>query len=187
MIKKEVHREKGKQILHNLSLEAREKLSKQIAEHVLLTSWWKQAKMIGITIPQKDELDTTFIIKKAWEQNKGVAVPKCYPKNNNEMIFYEITDWDQLDKGYVGIYEPDPAKCRPVHKKEINIMFVPGVLFGRNGYRIGYGGGYYDRYLKDFQALTVSLAIEKQIVQQVPHEDYDLPVNQIITENGIIF
>ena len=69
-----------------------------------------------------------------------------------------------------------------VEKKNIDLIVVPGVVFDRQGYRIGFGGGYYDRYLSDFEGKRIALAFDEQVIEAVPRESHDLPVHILITE-----
>ncbi|MRG86592.1 5-formyltetrahydrofolate cyclo-ligase [Salinibacillus xinjiangensis] len=180
-------RQKGKQILSEMTSSKREKVSKQIAEHFRKTSWWQQANVMGATIAQRHEIDTTYIIEFAWNSGKTVVVPKCFPKQDHSMAFYQITDFNQLEKVYAGLLEPIPSESTLYEKKEIDLLLVPGLLFDQKGYRIGHGGGYYDRYLKGFNHTTVSIATKQQITSEVPHNEYDIPVQHIITEDGVLY
>lgn len=180
-------RKHGKYILSRFSKEELEKRSLTIASFVFETSWWQKATVIGITISQPFEINTSFIINRAWKEQKVVAVPKCYPKDNHRMEFFQITDYNQLEKGYANIMEPDVHKTSVIKKEAIDLLFVPGLLFDQDGYRIGFGGGYYDRYLSNFKQTTISLANTEQLVKMLPKEPYDLPVEHLVTEKGVLF
>lgn len=149
-------------------------------------SVWKNANTIGITLSINQEVETREIIKRAWELKKSVAVPKANPISH-ELTFYAIQSFEQLEKGHFGIMEPKVESAAVVDNDEIDLLFVPGLVFDRNGYRIGYGGGYYDRYLAQFKQKTISLAFACQIVDKIQRFDYDKPVNCIITENETIY
>lgn len=98
-----------------------------------------------------------------------------------------MTDWSQINKdGYFGLDEPDVKKTTPVKKDAIDLLIVPGLVFTKKGYRVGFGGGYYDRYLTDFTQPTVSLVHTKQFVEDFPIEPFDIPVQYLVTEKGII-
>ncbi|MBO8156093.1 MAG: 5-formyltetrahydrofolate cyclo-ligase [Bacillaceae bacterium] len=187
MESKQEFRSKGKEILKRLSPDQRGNIIEQIHFHVFESDWWKHASTIGITISNEIELDTKPIIQQAWRENKTVTVPKCFPKEDNKMVFYKFSDYSILETVYSGLQEPDIRKTVAVEQCDIDLMFVPGLMFDKRGYRIGYGGGYYDRYLRGFQGITVSIATSHQIVERVPHDDYDIPVNHIISESGAVF
>ena len=102
------------------------------------------------------------------------------------MQFYEIDSFAQTERAFKDILEPIPECTVLVEKEQIDVIVVPGVVFDRNGYRIGFGGGYYDRYLQDFEGLRVSLAFQEQLYTEVPRESHDLPVHILITDNECI-
>src|SRR5699024_4800612 len=146
---------------------------------------WKKSMVVGITISQGIEWDTRTIIRRAWNQGKAVCVPKCSP-GSGKMCFYRIDTFEQLEKAYANLLEPNTNKAKLVVKSQIDLLIVPGVLFNKQGFRIGFGGGFYDRFLQDFANETISLASEAQIVGNLPIDPFDIPVQQILTENGLI-
>ncbi|MTH52418.1 5-formyltetrahydrofolate cyclo-ligase [Bacillus mangrovi] len=157
----------------------------EIQELFLQSDSWKNSRTIGLTISQNREADTKRLIEEAWRQGKGVAVPKCYPADRS-MEFRLLTSYGQLETVYSGLKEPVISETLPAGKSSIDVMAVPGICFDPRGYRIGYGGGYYDRYLSDFKGETVSLAFSFQILPLIPAERYDVPVRRIITENEVL-
>ncbi|UOQ42516.1 5-formyltetrahydrofolate cyclo-ligase [Halobacillus salinarum] len=181
MMTKNEWREKARSSLRKLEDHHKRQLSFQMMHRLFKSSLWENSQVIGITVARGDEWPTVPIIEKAWQENKEVAVPKCVPKEKH-MEFYKITDLDQLEIVYFGLREPNPAKSVYTDKNEIDLLIVPGLFFNESGYRIGFGGGYYDRYLADFQGITVSLAAEHQIETEIPVEPFDIPVQYICTE-----
>ncbi|MGP1910226.1 5-formyltetrahydrofolate cyclo-ligase [Metabacillus sp. JX24] len=157
----------------------------RIHKQLFQSSCWKDSKTIGITISRGMEVDTNSIIEKALQMNKRVAIPRCLPKTR-EMEFRTYTSEDQLEIVYYGLKEPAVSKTSLVTPDEMDLLFVPGVCFSKLGYRIGYGGGYYDRYLPSFGGMTVSLAFSEQILPELPAEHHDIPVRKIITEDEVI-
>ncbi len=141
----------------------------------------KEANTIAITLSNRPEVDTTFIIEQLWKMNKRVVVPKCTPEDRS-MKFYAIESFAQTERAYKNILEPIPKYTELVEKEHIDTIVVPGVVFDPEGYRIGFGGGYYDRYLKDFEGTKISLAFNEQLVNRVPRASHDLPVHILITE-----
>lgn len=99
------------------------------------------------------------------------------------MFFYAIENFGQLENVYMNLREPIVEETQLVVAEQIDIMIVPGVVFDKKGFRIGFGGGYYDRYLERYNGVTISLAFDTQIVNSVPIEPHDLPVDIIITVN----
>ncbi|KAA0560709.1 5-formyltetrahydrofolate cyclo-ligase [Rossellomorea aquimaris] len=146
---------------------------------------WMQSNTVAVTISKSPEVNTWNIIKRGWEEGKTVVVPKCLPKNH-ELVFFELQDFQQLEQSYFDLYEPDPDKSTVVHINAIELMIVPGLAFTEKGYRLGFGGGYYDRLLSTFSGLTMSLAFVEQMVDTLPIESFDIPVGTILTEKGRI-
>lgn len=155
----------------------------QLTKHLFTSNIWKKATVIGITCSTELEWDTKQIIEQAWEEGKVVAVPKTIP-TDSQMEFYKINDFSQLTIGYQGILEPSPNINKLIEKKSIELLIVPGVVFDEYGYRIGFGGGYYDRFLADFSNTTVSLLSTLQLVTKLPIEKHDIHVQYLITEKG---
>ncbi|MDT2045468.1 5-formyltetrahydrofolate cyclo-ligase [Priestia aryabhattai] len=179
-------RRKMKQRLLNLSTAGTyHAKSMLIAKKLLDTTWWQEADVIAITISRGQEVDTKRLIEIAWSQGKTIAVPKCVSEKS-EMIFRKITSFSQLEVVFFNLQEPIELQTEVIKKSEIDLILVPGVVFSSNGYRIGYGGGYYDRFLVGYEQMKVSLAFHEQIVQSVPVESHDIPVDAIITDEEII-
>lgn len=143
------------------------------------------ASTIGITISSFPEVDTWGIIKQLWRMKKNVVVPKCTPLDRS-MTFYQIQNFDQLERVYMHLLEPNPLISKAITPKEIDILVVPGIVYSEKGFRIGYGGGYYDRFLVNYKGDTLSLAFDMQVVKYVEYDVLDLPVDKIITPNEII-
>lgn len=184
MNKKE-HRTQMLNKLKALSKVEHEQYSYEIASRLFEESIWKEAKTIGVTVSNYPEVDTYQIIRKAWDQQKKVVVPKCHPREKT-MSFHEINRFTQLESVYHGLLEPIESKTKKVEAMDIDLLIVPGLLFSSNGFRIGFGGGYYDRFLANFKRNTVSLAFSIQLIDQIPIEKHDIPVSKIITNENIV-
>jgi 5-formyltetrahydrofolate cyclo-ligase len=143
------------------------------------------AHTIGVTISRFPEVDTYALIESAWQSGKRVAVPKCNP-DTREMDFRLITTFEDLETVYMDLKEPIVSRTVSIDKGQIDLQIVPGVVFSDEGFRIGFGGGYYDRYLTDYKGGRVSLAFDNQTSHEVPIEEHDIPVNKIITENRVL-
>ncbi|WP_338472067.1 5-formyltetrahydrofolate cyclo-ligase [Niallia sp. XMNu-256] len=169
--------------LKALSSQEKIEIEKRLTDHLLNSSIWAEANTIGVTMSQGFEWDTRKIIETGWEQGKTIAAPKCYPSDKS-MIFYQINHYDQLEKVYYDLLEPKPEETVEIPKTHLDLIIVPGVLYEQKGYRIGFGGGYYDRFLADFPNKTVSLVSTLQLKESLPTDPYDIPVQHIITENG---
>ncbi|MEH7124529.1 5-formyltetrahydrofolate cyclo-ligase [Bacillus sp. JJ1503] len=184
MEEKKILRKKIIDRLSSINKPVYEQLSYQIANQLFQDKYWKEASTVGVTISKQPEVDTYQIIRKAWEQGKRIVVPKCLPKTR-EMVFRTLHRFDQLESVYYGLLEPIESETDEVSPNEIDLIIVPGLAFTENGYRLGFGGGYYDRFLTKYNGHTLSLAFHDQIVSKLPVEDHDIPVSKIITDEKI--
>lgn len=146
---------------------------------------WKKSETIGMTISTPLEMDTRFLIEKAWEENKSVAVPKCIP-SQKFLDFRRLSSFNQLESVFYGLQEPIVSLTPSVQKEELDLLLVPGLCFDQRGYRIGFGGGYYDRYLLDFKGIKAALALDEQVLEKVPEEAHDIPVDFIFTPTQVV-
>lgn len=185
MNEKKQLRKEMKDKLKKLSFPLYEDLSYQIATQLYNDQLWQNAETIGITISRKPEVDTFQLIRKAWEQGKKIAIPKCHPCSK-ELEFRSLTRFSQLEMVYSNLYEPNVSETSVVSYQEINLLIVPGLAYTQSGYRIGFGGGYYDRYLQVYKGNSLSLAFSFQVVPEIPLEPHDLPVSKLITDEGVI-
>lgn len=163
-------------------VEHREK-SKAIIKFLMEDEAFHQAKVIGLTISAFPEVDTHRLIEECWKAGKKTVVPKCEP-HSRAMDFRIIENFGQLETVYMKLLEPITEKTEQVGPEQIDLLIVPGVVFSHDGYRIGFGGGYYDRYLTKYAGPTRSLAFAAQLQESVPVESHDIPVQRIYTEYG---
>ena len=162
-----------------------EQMSYQIAQYLYNDSFFQDASHIGITISNIPEVDTYQIIRTCWEQGKVVSVPKCLPKQR-DMDFRVLNRFDQLESTYSNLFEPILHNTLSTDITQLDLLIVPGLIYAPNGSRIGFGGGYYDRYLKNYLGNTISLAFSAQIIEEIPSEEHDIRVQKIITNKGVI-
>ncbi|PLR89490.1 5-formyltetrahydrofolate cyclo-ligase [Bacillus sp. T33-2] len=184
MERKKLLRAEMKNELSSLSMPLYEDMSYQIALNLYDDEHWKEAAVVGVTISRYPEVDTLQIIRRAWSEGKHVCVPKCLPVTR-EMSFRKLTRFSQLESVYSGLFEPVKAETVEIYPSGIDLLIVPGLSFTKKGYRLGFGGGYYDRFLTGYKGRTVSLAFEMQIVPELPVESHDIPVSKLITEKGV--
>lgn len=182
-VEKQVLRQKMIAFLKSISSEDKVAIEKNLEENLFRSEEWKAAKRVGVTLSQGFEWNTLGIIERAWQEGKIVSAPKCLPQEK-AMVFYDFTSLEQLEKGFYNLIEPKPQETKEVSKAEIDLVLVPGLIFDTKGYRVGFGGGYYDRFLKDFPNRTVALIHSKQVTAELPIEPFDVPVQKIITEKG---
>lgn len=160
--------------------------SEQIVQWLIATSQFHVAKTIAVTMSHFPEVETRGLIQHAWANGKTVVVPKSHP-DTREMTFYVLNDFDQLEVVYAGIEEPIESRSQAIELEAIELVIVPGVVFNTQGYRIGFGGGYYDRFLSRYKGQTVALAFEEQVVASIPVDAHDIPVQQILTDKRMIY
>ncbi|HED24827.1 MAG TPA: 5-formyltetrahydrofolate cyclo-ligase [Firmicutes bacterium] len=162
--------------------------SLQIAERLFCLPAYRKAEMVMFFISFGSEVVTRPMVEKALEEGKTALAPRARPKTR-ELIPSRILDWDEdLAPGAYGIPEPREDKLRPCSPGDIDLLIVPGVAFDRTGNRLGYGGGYYDRFFPFLRSEVplVALAFEIQIVPSVPVNGWDRPVDLVITEKEVI-
>ena len=124
----------------------------QLTQCLLELPAFQEAKTLATYLSFEHEVSTASLIQAALQLGKSICVPRTYPHGRMEFVEY---DPNILEKTRFGLLEPN-EKGRFVDQSEIDLIHVPGVVFQSKGYRIGYGGGYYDRYLADFAGKTVS-------------------------------
>lgn len=183
-MEKTAYRFKGKNILHHIPLRERQTIEAAMYQSLFSSDEWKKAKIIGVTLSQEHEWSTEPIIQEGWKAGKTIAAPRCLPKEK-QLEFYQLDNYDQLERVYFGLREPKRDTKRFVEKNAIDLLLVPGLMFDAKGYRIGYGGGYYDRFIEGFRGKTMMIASEKQRVEILPVEEYDQRVEYVLTEKGI--
>lgn len=138
-------------------------------------------------VSSKDnEVDTWAVIQWAWHRGKQVLVPKTAP--DRALTWHRITQWTDLERGPFGIFEPraDRTMARNVETLHAPVL-VPGIAFTRTGFRIGYGAGYFDRFLQSYKGVFVGLAFDFQIIDAFPIAPHDVPMHQIVTESEVIY
>lgn len=174
-----------KNLKKQLSTEEVNARSEKIAKNFFLQPFYKDAKNIYLYVSYNQEVNTKIIISQMLKDKKRVAVPKIV---DGDMVFHEITSLQQLSVGAFGILEPNvvsPVEKNPLWN-EHTIMVLPGLAFDKNGGRVGYGGGYYDRYLeKNRERITmkIALAYDFQVFEHIEVESFDEKIDTIITEN----
>lgn len=138
-----------------------------------------EAKTVLLFYGVKQEPDTRALIQTLLRQGKTVALPKCLP--NRRMEARIVRGLDDLRSGTHGILEPI-EDCPVIERDRIDLILVPNVCCDRQGYRLGHGAGYYDRYLAGYTGLTVALCPEQWLQEAVPTDEFDLPVALVLTE-----
>lgn len=152
----------------------------------LLNLWAvRETKTVLCYVSTDIEVDTREFINSLLQNGKRVAVPRCEGEKS-EMNFYYINSLSELSPGSFGVYEPDPQKCVMVGKTEDSVCIVPAFMFDKNGYRLGYGKGYYDRYLSRYKGSAIGICYEENLQAELFHGKYDRQVDLIVTDKQII-
>ncbi len=150
--------------------------SDALRERFLRTDAYRQAKTIYGYLPYNQEVRTVPILEQALRDGKKVAVPKVY---GDEMKFICLDDLTQVAKGYAGI--PEPIADGPVAMDETALVLMPGLAFDPQGRRIGYGGGFYDRFLRrEPNHPTLALCYSFQVLEHLETEEFDIPVDCVL-------
>lgn len=168
--------------LLELPLEERSTKSQQVLERLEGLPSFQKSTRIMAYFPLFHEVDTTALLQKLLENNKELYIPRVA---GDSLEAKQIHDLKELQDGPYGAKEPaEPATT--LLPKEIQVVLIPGLAFDRQGYRLGSGKGYYDRFLKTTSALRIGLAFNEQILPELPHEDHDVPMHLIITDSSLI-
>ena len=169
-----------KQVLHEMkaiSQEQKQFIDQALTEQLLQHPFYQEAKVIATYLSFPHEFQTQELIEQALKDGKKVLIPKTYPKGRMDFVVYDL---QQLVKTSFGLLEPQ-GDLEIVDASQIDLIHVPGLAFTTEGYRIGYGGGYYDRYLKHFSGNTLSTVYPCQIRDFIP-EDHDIPVQEVLVD-----
>ena len=169
-----------KQVSHEMKAVPRtQKVTMDLAltDQFLKHPFYQEAKVIASYLSFPHEFQTQELIEQALKDEKRVLIPKTYPKGRMDFVVY---DPQQLVKTSFGLLEPQ-GNLEVVDTSQIDLIHVPGLAFTTDGYRIGYGGGYYDRYLKHFPGHTLSTVYPCQIRDFSP-ENHDIPVQEVLID-----
>lgn len=151
-----------------------------IFQRILHLDSFKKCECLLSYVSTDTEVDTKRIIEYALKHGKTVAVPKCERKSNI-MRFYRINSLSNLEKGYFSILEPDRF-CSELTEFENAFCIVPGLAFNNNGFRLGFGRGYYDRFLSENKVFSVGICYKDFVLDNLPVESFDRAVDLLITD-----
>lgn len=165
-----------------------EEKSRDIIDQVLHLHEYVRARGIACYVSKDTEVSTRVLIRTALGQEKRVLIP-VIKKGEIDLFFSEIKDLGkELSPGTFGILEPKPEFVREVSLDVVDMIFVPGIVWDREGYRLGWGRGYFDRAIKKLPAhvRSAGLAFNMQLVNRVPRDQFDVPVDMVVTESRVI-
>ena len=167
----------------SLSEESRNRSSRLLCEKISSLDEFKKADVILIYYPSRNEPDLTPLAEVAASNNKKIAFPISVT-DDCTLSFREVSSISDLKAGAYGI--PEPPVTGPIPNiTEKSLCIVPGLAFDKEGFRIGYGKGYYDRFLSQFKGISAGAVFNSLVCEKLPTDTNDIPVNIIITETGV--
>ena len=164
----------------------KQKWDNEIFNKVINSEYYKKAKTIFLFVSFKSEVDTHKLIEYAINDNKEICVPKIETKEKG-IELYKITGFDDLKVGYYNVLEPIEGSQK-ISSENIDLILMPGLAFDREGGRVGYGGGYYDKFLKESEknrVKRIAIAYNCQLLDKVPMDENDMKIDGIITNEKI--
>lgn len=183
MLDKKTVRREVKTFLNSLDKDYINFSDEAIYKNVISMAEYKNAKNIFCFVGRTDEINTSLIIKKALADGKIIVVPKCVDLGIMNAV--EIKSLDDLESGKYGIKEPK-KHCKILSPKDIDFGLIPCLTCNARGERLGYGAGFYDKYLKSTSFLKVVLCRDKIMRNDIPVDDYDILMDIVVSEKKII-
>lgn len=161
----------------------REERSQKIRQQVCQLPSYGRVRNLLLYLSKGSEVDTWPLLELALEEGKAVYAPLCLD-GDGSMAFYRVRSREDLRAGRFGLWEPDPARCAPLEPNALGLCLVPGLSFDKQGYRLGYGKGYYDRFLTRWEGEAVGLCFEDLLLPRLPQDPQDQRVSTVVTEAG---
>ena len=150
-----------------------------ICEELLKLDIYKNSRTIAVYLAKKEEVNLSFLINKALQDGKNIVIPKI---TNNCMKFYIYHVDEELIISSFHILEPKGEERYMVNNTSIDLFIVPGVAFDFQNHRMGYGKGYYDKYLKDSKGYKIGVAFKEMVFDKIPYDDNDIPMDMVIAK-----
>lgn len=182
-VKKKQIRQKILEQAANLDINYKKKSSRAIGEFIQSMEEFKKADVVFCFMGRKNEVYTKELIEACWALGKRVLVPLVVSKGVMEAK--EITSFSDLAVGTMNILEPKP-ECKTVDAQEIGFGVIPCVSCSHKGERLGFGGGFYDRYLAETKFTRACVCYEKLTYEDIPMSKHDLRMDYLVTEIGIV-
>ena len=176
-------RDEARMLRKAVPKETRSAWSRDIAQYVLAWEAYQHAETVMAYMSIGSEVETAGLLQAVLADGKRLALPRC--EGSGIMHAKEVQGLDGLQRGTLGIFEP-PRDAPTVHRADMDIVLVPGLLFDRQGNRMGQGAGYYDRFLSGFQGTTCGLAFSVQVVDNLSPKPHDIPICALVTECGFV-
>jgi len=184
---KDLFRKKVLQIRRVMTADERRQKNDRIQRNITSLPAYQNAEIIMMYLNYWDEVETTGVAEETLKARKKLIIPFCQGETIIPCQIKNIKDDVQL--GTFGIREPGPDYLHPIPPEEIDLILVPGVVFDRQGKRIGFGKGFYDRFLPQLRkdVCIIGLAYDCQLVEKIAAEDHDFKMSLLLTENGVIY
>ena len=164
-----------------IGVKERAEKSRDIGRRLLKQDTFKNARTVGFYCAFSSEVDTREMMKAALDRGKKIFLPKINTKNKSMDFSEHNGDFAELACNFYGILEPQgPSQ----NSRTLDLIVVPGVAFDKQGWRLGYGAGYYDRFLKQVTARTIGVIFSEQLHSSLPVDKYDIPVDIVITDKN---
>lgn len=173
----------------DLPTQDRIRLSVRIQERIISLPAVAEASTVLLYSPVRGEADTSLLLETLWRRRVRVLLPRCRPEAPGAMDLFCVAGLAELKPGAWGIPEPDPSACDLHEGCSIDLAIIPGVAFDRACNRLGMGGGYYDRLLAQpgmADCLKIGPGYGFQIVERLPRESWDRPMDLVVTESELI-
>ncbi len=178
-------REKYKPLRALIPADVKKQMDEKICKTFLSLATYRYASILLLYAPKSDEVDVMPIALQALRDGKMVAFPRCIPESH-DMEYHFITSLDQLERGSYGLLEPTPELPKyDIEMTQPTACVIPALVYDKKGYRLGYGKGYYDRYLGKFHGSKVGMVYSDFIIDSIPRGRFDLSVDFIVSEKGI--
>lgn len=164
-----------------LTPDRKRSLDGQIFSRIIQMRQFQSAHTVLCFISTRIEVDTHRLIEYCWKHGKRVAVPRCL-NDKGRMKFYYINSWRDVEIGKFRLLEPNLSICREVTIFHKSVAIVPGFSFDRSGYRLGFGKGYYDRFLSKYNEIKIGICYNACVTKKLPHGRFDVAVDYLVTE-----
>lgn len=177
-------RSKYRTLRQELSPDKKREKDSSIFTRIISSEYYTKAETVLCFVSTAIEINTHQLIAYSLRNGKRVAVPKCLDERGNMKFFY-INRMSDLEKASFSLLEPDVKKCSQVVDFKNSICIVPGFSFDPAGFRLGYGKGYYDRFLSKYSEIKIGICYNNCIAPQLPHGKFDVPVDFLFTEKYV--
>lgn len=170
----------------NLTEKEKAAFSERLCASICSLDAFKEAAAVLSFWPLPNETDVRAVNERTLAEGKRLLLPRCI-KGSREMNFYEVRSFDDLEKGCFSIFEPKEGCPLFVPSENIRtVCIVPGMAYDKHGFRIGYGGGFYDTYLSKYKPFTVGAVYHPFLLEALPYGEFDIAVNTVVTDKEVI-